>query len=407
MSSYELIFWSCAALVIYPYVIYPLLLALLSRLRARPVHRGSGPGSRSVSFVVAARNEQHAIEGRLQELIGLLEKAGVQGEILLVSDGSSDDTATIVRLYTKETVRLIELSQSVGKAEAISRGATQARNDVLVFADVRQRWSDDALPLLLENFADPAVGAVSGDLEIHAGPGAIAGVGVYWKFEKWLRQQESRLGCQVGVTGAISAVRRELFRPIPPGTLLDDVYWPLQVACQGYRVVHDHRAKAFDHLPDRAKDEMRRKVRTLAGNFQLIALAPTLLLPWRNPVWWQLVSRKLLRLVVPWALLGLLVSAALLDGWMYRAALFVQLGAYGLALFGLWGGSALVRRLGPAGKVLSAAASFLVLNTAAFLAFWVWVSGRAGRSWSKVAYQKPVALPLTQPEVLARHEARL
>src|SRR5215470_5324190 len=97
----------------------------------------------------------------------------------------------------------------------------------------------------------------------------MAGGGLYWRFAKWLRQKESLIHSQVGVSGAIAAVRRELFRPIPHGTLLDDVYWPLQVAMQGYRVVHDDRARAFDRLPENPRDEFRRKVRTLAGNFQL------------------------------------------------------------------------------------------------------------------------------------------
>src|SRR5438132_2819396 len=118
----------------------------------------------------------------------------------------------------------------------------------------------------------------------------------------------------VGATGAISALRRELFRPIPAGTIVDDVYWPLQVALQGFRVVLDPRALAYDRLPERTRDEFRRKVRTLSGNLQLVARLPETLLPWRNPVWFQFVSHKLLRLVVPWALLGLLATSALLPG---------------------------------------------------------------------------------------------
>src|SRR5207248_2251639 len=133
-------------------------------------------------------------------------------------------------------------------------------------------------------FADPEVGAVSGDLTLTSA-GVLGGVGLYWRFEKWLRKKESRLWAQVGVSGSISAVRRKLFRPIPRGTILDDVYWPMQVVLQGYRVVHDSEACAFDRLPPRPGDEFRRKVRTLAGNIQLLTLLPALLLPWRNPVW--------------------------------------------------------------------------------------------------------------------------
>src|SRR5262249_17231959 len=156
-----------------------------------------------------------------------------------------------------------------------------------------------------------------------------------WDFEKWLRRQESLVGCQVGVTGAISACRRELFRPIPPGTLLDDVYWPLNVALQGHRVVHDRRAVAYDRLPDTAMDGFGRQVRTRSGNFQLAARLPRALVPWRNPVWAQWLSHKLARLVVPWALLLLLVATALLDGPFYRGLLIAQGAVYGLGLAGL------------------------------------------------------------------------
>jgi cellulose synthase/poly-beta-1,6-N-acetylglucosamine synthase-like glycosyltransferase len=234
---------------------------------------------------------------------------------------------------------------------------------------------------LLENFADPEVGAVSGDLVLTNKPGVLRGVGAYWTFEKWLRRQESQVYATVGVTGAISAVRRELFQPIPPGVLLDDVYWPLHVVLQGYRVIHDERARAFDRLPDKAQDEFRRKVRTLAGNFQLLTRLPAALLPGVNPVWIQFVSHKLLRLVVPWALLTMLVLSALLPGMFYLAAFWLQVAFYTLGLGGM------VAEPKPRGRLVAAASSFLVLNAAAFAAFWVWACGRASQSWTKVAYQ--------------------
>jgi len=193
----------------------------------------------------------------------------------VVSDGSTDGTAASARQvaravgvgqtfvsaafsgrqeclpHARANVRVLELPSNVGKAAALSAGCTAAVHDILVFADARQTWAADALPLLLENFADPSVGAVSGDLVVQSAPGVMAGVGLYWQYEKELRKLESQVHSTVGVTGAISAVRRRLFRAIPPGTLLDDVYWPLQVAMQGLRVVHDGRAHAYDRLPAR------------------------------------------------------------------------------------------------------------------------------------------------------------
>jgi hypothetical protein len=209
----------------------------------------------------------------------------------------------------------------------------------------------------------------------------MAGVGLYWRFEKWLRKNEGRLWSVVGVTGAIAAVRRELFCPPPPGTILDDVYWPLRVAMQGYRVLHDDRARAFDRLPERPRDEFRRKVRTLSGNLQLATRLPDALLPWRNPIWWQFVSHKLARLAAPWALLGALAANLMLTGPLYRLTLLFQLAFYALGLLGVVGG--------PLGRsrLPGAAGSFLVLNAAAWVAALVWLTGRAGMSWKKVDYR--------------------
>jgi biofilm PGA synthesis N-glycosyltransferase PgaC len=394
MLYLEIAFWTCAALVLYTYLVYPLCIEMLARwcgCGARPTQ----PPPRSVSFVLAAHNEQGRVARRLAELAALIGASGVDGEIIVVSDGSTDATAALAREHGRGIVRVLELPRKVGKAQAVTQGCTLARNDILVFRDMRQTWAPDALAVLLENFADPEVGAVSGDLVIECSPGMLAGVGIYWRFEKWLRRRESLVFSMVGATGCISAVRRELFRPIPPGTILDDVYWPLLVAMQGRRVLHDVRARAFDKLPSRTKDEFRRKVRTLAGNFQLITLLPGALLPWRNPVWLQFVSHKLLRLAVPWALLALFLLSFVLPGRLYEIVFWAQAVCYVVGLIGLVPGAAAQFR--PA----SAAGSFIVLNAAGWIAFWVWVSGRAERSWKKVSYEIPQAPVSREPVSIA------
>jgi glycosyltransferase involved in cell wall biosynthesis len=382
MLPLEMFYWLAAACVVYAYLLYPLLIGTAARLRKRPP-LPAGNFRASVSVVVAAYNEEGTIGRRLEELTGLLSAAGLDGEVIVVSDGSTDGTAVIARTYTKQAVRVLELADNGGKAAALTAGCAAARHDIIVFADARQSWDPAALRLLLENFADPAVGAVSGNLVVESGPGVLAGVGLYWRYEKWLRRQESLVHSTVGVTGAICAVRRALFRSIPAGTILDDVYWPLRVAMQGYRVVHEPRARAFDRLPERARDEFRRKVRTLTGNFQLLTRLPGALLPWRNPIWFQFISHKVFRLLVPWALLAMLGLSAALGGPVFRLALWGQVGFFLVGLAGVWAGP----RARP--RAASAAASFLVLNTAAWLAFWVWVSGRATTTWGKVLYKAP------------------
>lgn len=379
MILLEIIFWLCIVCVGYTYLGYPLLLSLLARWRGRPV-RALIPAPRSVSIIVAAHNEEKAVVRRLQELTGLLDAGGLEGEVILVSDGSTDGTVPLARALTKDRVRVCELPERRGKAAALNAACALADHGILVFADIRQSWEPDALQRLLENFADPCVGAVSGDLLLREPNGVLAGVALYWRYEKLLRRLESRVNSAVGVTGAISAVRRQLFHPIPPGTLLDDVYWPLCVAIQGYRVIHDRRAVAYDGLPPRTRDEFRRKVRTLSGNYQLMARLPEALSPWRNPIWFQFVSHKLLRLFVPWALLALLAVSVALPEPVYRVVLMVQLVCYGVAILGLIPSPAARLRL------TSAAASFLVLNSAAWLAFWIWLTGKSECVWHKAVY---------------------
>ncbi len=393
MGPLEIGFWACAACTLYTYTLYPLALAVAARAWGRPVRPGPAGAAGPVSVVVAAYNEEATIGRRLEELSRLVADLEAGGEVVVVSDGSTDRTAEVAR--ARKGVRVIDRRENLGKAVSLTEGCEAARHPIVAFADARQTWAPDALRRLLENFADPRVGAVSGELVLESAPGVMAGVGLYWRFETWMRRQESRLHSTVGVTGAICAVRRELFRPIPPGTILDDVYWPLRVSMQGYRVVLDGRARAYDRLPGRARDEFRRKVRTLSGNYQLVVRLPGALLPWRNPVWLQFLSHKLFRLVVPWAMLGMLGTAALLDGTFYRVALAGQIAFYLLGLAGA-GTSA-----GSRFRAASAAASFLVLNAAAWLAFWTWATGQAGRSWGKVSYGgiSPVPRSAEQTEV--------
>lgn len=378
------VFWVGVGTVAYAYAVYPLLVWLLARLR-RP-RAGSGAVSmpaKSFSVILAVHHEAARIRARLDELVELIEMTELPAELIVVTDGCTDGTVTLARSHPSSLVKVLELAENEGKAQALSRGCAAAKGDILVFADARQRWAVDAVQRLLANFIRSEVGAVSGELLIDAPPGVLAGVGLYWRYERWLRRNEGRLHSTVGVSGSICAVRRELFRPIPQGVLLDDLYWPLQVVMQGRRVVHDERALAHDRLPDRATDEFRRKVRTLSGNFQLAALLPQALLPWRNPIWFQFVSHKLLRLAVPWIQLAVLVASGLLDEPFYRAAFVAQWLFYGLALLGL------TRGPGSRSRAATLSASFVVLNAAAWLAFWVWISGRVDSAWRKVTYDAP------------------
>jgi biofilm PGA synthesis N-glycosyltransferase PgaC len=291
----------------------------------------------------------------------------------VVSDGSTDSTNEILSQFAdNKRVRVILNPQLRGKAAGLNDAIQAARGEIVVFTDPRQKIESDAVRLLAENFSDPAVGCASGELMLgdpDSGE-AVRGVGLYWRIEKKVRELESSSGSVVGATGALYAVRRELLVPVPAGTILDDVYLPMYVARQGARVVFVPGACAWDVADQGAGREFSRKVRTLSGNYQLLQLAPWLL-SGENPLRFEFISHKLMRLVVPFALATLLLSSALLSGTLYRAAFSLQALFYALSLL------AMARlRPGALARAADAAFTFVSLNTAAAIAFAKFVTGR-------------------------------
>jgi len=333
------LFWISAAVAAYVYAGYPALLALWARAVDRRPRRAAFAAGRwpALSLIVAARNEAGRLAARVDNLIQQNYPGAF--EIIVVSDGSTDDTAAALRPFG-ELVRLIELPAG-GKPTALNAGVAAARGDVFVFADARQRFAPGALTALVENFADPTVGGATGELVLDCeredtGSEVGEGIGLYWKYEKWLRRNESRVWSTLGATGAIYALRRGCWTPLPAATLLDDVLAPMRAVLDGCRIVFDERAIAYDRASADAAAEARRKTRTLAGNYQILAQEPRLLVPIVNPVWLQYVSHKIGRLIVPWALLGLFVSSLFLagSGLIYAVALAAQLIFYGFAAAG-------------------------------------------------------------------------
>ncbi|MGB9234637.1 MAG: glycosyltransferase family 2 protein [Terriglobales bacterium] len=364
------LFWISAATIGYSYLGYPLWLWLRSRWAPRPVRRGANEPS--VSAVMVVRNEETAIARKLENLLAL-DYPGGKLEIVIVSDGSNDGTAEVLGRFAGDPrVRTIMKSASQGKAAGLNDAMQSVRGDVLLFTDVRQQIEPCALRFLVENFGDPEVGVASGELILGDPASGEAGKGLslYWRMEKRIRELESASGSVVGATGAIYCARRNLIDPLPEGTILDDVLLPLQVARRGLRVVFDSRAKAWDSPNLGEAREFSRKVRTLSGNYQLLQLAPWLLRR-ENPVRFEFVSHKLSRLAVPFGLLGLLTASMFLRQPFYRAALVAQLAFYGLSLTALGG-----VRSGPLARVADAARVFVVLNSAAIVAFVNFVTGR-------------------------------
>lgn len=291
------------------------------------------PITPSVSVLLPVRNGERWIRRKLETILGL-EYPPQLLETIVVSDGSTDGTTDIVRSYSERGVRLLELPPN-GKAVALNAAMAEARGDILFFTDVRQRLEPNSMRELAACFADPEIGVVSGELIILEGESLEeANVGLYWRYEKWIRKCLSQIDSIHGATGCIYAMRRNLAVPIPPGTLLDDVYQPLAAFFRGYRVILDERAKAYD-FPTSLDSEFRRKVRTQAGMFQIMRAYPSLLGP-GNRMWIHFMSHKVGRLMLPWALVTAFAAAAALPGSLRIAALAPQIGFYALAIADRW-----------------------------------------------------------------------
>ncbi|MEP6634195.1 MAG: glycosyltransferase family 2 protein, partial [Luteimonas sp.] len=273
------VFWICIGMVAYAYAGYPLLAAWLSRLQgAEPDIRG-GRDIPSMTVIVAAYNEEPRIAARVLDILAQEYPTDCL-HVIVVSDGSSDRTAQAATLDDPR-VRVLSLVANGGKASALNAAMSMATTELVAFTDARQRYAPGALRALAAAFADPRVGAASGELVIEdaahdqANRGASSqGVGLYWRMEKRLRSDEARLHWLHGVSGAVYALRRELFRAIPAGTILDDMWVPLQVVLADRWVWMARDAVAYDTASANAREEFGRKLRTLAGNWQLIARLP-------------------------------------------------------------------------------------------------------------------------------------
>lgn len=318
------IFSIAAFLAFYVSLGYAGLLGIMARIWAKPVMRRRE--RKTVSVVIAAYNAEHFIADKLDSVLALDYPRELM-EILVVSDGSADATDDIVRQYEPRGVRLLRLERG-GKCAALNAAIPQARNEILLLTDVRQTLAPDSLQWMAECFADPSVGAVSGELVIRKGATHDEGdIGLYWRFETWIRNRLSDIDSMFGATGPFYALRRELAVPIPPDQLLDDMYLPLAAYFAGYRLIVEPRARAYDY-PTSRETEFKRKRRTLAGNFQILRSYPALLGP-GNRMWFHYVSYKIGRLMLPWILLAAFVSSCFLPGpwhwWLPGAQLLFYL----------------------------------------------------------------------------------
>lgn len=372
----DAIFFCATFFIAYTYVLYPLGIWAL----ARWMHPAPPPPlplnlCPEVTVVIAVHNEAARVVAKVENLRAL-DFPQDRLHILFVSDGSTDETATRIRNLPE--VDLIAYPQRQGKAHALNMAMTQVRTEVVLLCDVRQMADPMALRNVLGRLMQPGVGAVSGELVHHDPANATsAQIGLYWRYEKWIRRSESDVASVVGATGAFYAIRRAHFVPLAQDTLLDDFEIPMQIVRQGMRVQFESRALVYDELQKDLAGERKRKVRTLGGNFQSFARHPWLFSPSCNPIFVQFISHKVCRLVVPYAMVLALISSLLSQTLPIQAAAAAQLVFYAAAMGG---------RMIPVlarNKLISFAGVFVELNWVAMLAGIQYWRGHLDTRWEK------------------------
>ena len=382
----KILFWISFAFLIYVYLGYPLLIAVLARLR-----RGANAPKAelpSISLIIAAYNEEKVLREKLANALELIYPEGKM-EIIIAADGSSDNTCAIVEEFAPRGVLLSFSQERRGKLAAMAHASESAKGEVLVFSDANNFFLPCSFQYLLQPFADQGVGAATGAKHVRSeGDTLSSSEGLYWKYESWIKENESRMNTCTAAAGEILAVRKALFPHIPAGVINDDFYILLSIIRAGYRVAYVPQAESWERVSQAQQDEVKRRARITAGRFQALANSWRWL-PWNNPTAvWQIFSHKYFRLFIPFAMILALLSnlavvlaarfgpveAGAWAGWMLAA----QACFYALALLGNW-----LDFHGPL-KFLYLPAFLVSSNLATLLGFFKHASQKQDVSWERV-----------------------
>jgi cellulose synthase/poly-beta-1,6-N-acetylglucosamine synthase-like glycosyltransferase len=391
------LFWGAAAAIAYTYVLFPALVLARARLRPRP-HR-TADVTPSVSIVIAARNEVDAIGAKLENVLSL-DYPEARRQIVVASDGSDDGTDEVVRGYAARGVSLLPRSRE-GKAPALNAAVAAATGEILVFTDANSIFAPDALRAIVSPFVDPAVGGVAGDqryLSTNGVASIAAGELRYWDLDRMLKEAESRAGNVISATGAIYAIRRELFDTVPDG-VTDDFVTSTGVIVRGYRLVFAPTAVAYEPVAETGALEFDRKVRVITRGLRSVVVRRALLNPFRHGFYaLQLFSHKVLRRMMVFPLMVIAVTSPLLwrRGPLYRAATVIQLALYGAGATGaLLADRPIARR-----RPFVVATFFCFVNLASVKAIWNLARGHRIDRWEP-RRANPARTDASQKEGLA------
>jgi len=355
--------WSLLAMIVaaaYPIVGYPLVLSAIALLRPRPVRRcGWTP---SVTILVPAYNEAACIAGTIENKLAL-DYPAERLEITVVSDASEDGTDDIVRRYADRGVKLLRTAVRQGKAAALNEAIRHANGEIVVFSDANSTFAVDAVRRMVENFTDPRVGYVTGNLQyLHGEEASGRGSGAYMRYENWLRRIETRVDSVIGVNGGVDAMRRRLYAAVPADQITDFVL-PLRVIAAGFRVVFDERVHSSERANQELGSEFRMRVRVALRALRGLVYMRQALNVVRAPLpAFCIFSHKILRYLSFLFLAGALIINAILAARnpSYIPLLLLQVAFYALALLGL------TRNLPGALRRLTALPTYFLVSNVAF-----------------------------------------
>jgi cellulose synthase/poly-beta-1,6-N-acetylglucosamine synthase-like glycosyltransferase len=373
-----IVFWVCLGVCVYVYLGYPALLWTLSRFRTRPVR--TGELTPRVTFVIAAYNEEHVIAEKIENSLSL-DYPAEHIEVLVVSNGSTDRTNEIVAGHPDPRVRLLALPRP-GKMQALNEGVQAATGEILVFTDADFLLDRHTLRLMASKFADPEVGGVCGARNTNVrreGDATGAGEGLYARWDKWQKTLESRIGSVFAADGLLYAIRRELYVPIDAVHAADDIYISTRIPLQGYRLLFEPDATAYERADVHAEQEFSRRVRVTNHSVRgLLTLRSHLFTHGFYSL--ELLSHKLVRHMIPFFLIPLLAASAILAGSspVYAIVFAGQVLVYALAIVG-W---ALRNRPIGRAKPFYVPYYFCFVNAAAFFGLLSILRGNRVTAWT-------------------------
>jgi len=381
-------FWFIFTLILYCYFFYPCILYVIARYQKLPLEK-RGDFEPSVSIVLSVWNEEDVIRQKIENLLSL-DYPHEKIEIIIGSDGSTDRTDAIIEEFHEKRVSLVKNTSRRGKMVTINELIKRAKSEIIVFTDARQKFDANVIKRLIGNFTDAKVGCVSGELMFSKKDDATAkGINLYWSYEKFIRRVESDIHSMLGATGAIYAIRKELYVPIPNNVILDDMFVPLKIIQKGYRAIFDSSAKAYDEVADNPREEHRRKARTLFGNYQIFWIFRSMFIPFKSPIAIQLFSHKFLRVIVPFLMIALFViNWFLIKGEVYRFIFILQVSFYVMAIIGGLARNQNYGILKIISKICYVPYVFCLLNLSALAGFLRFARARQGVVWDKARDKK-------------------